>query len=209
MSSERGGFVEESQGGGRRVEISREDLTRHYRALGDRERLAIEPEELTAGARACYEREMERRQLAREGTENDEPQWEAPPEVHAEWLASAAVACSFQVGSAQRYAEDAAHACAILEEAGIPSQVVGQHEEGAGPDLLEVMVPGSLSLKAASVLDCALFNAEMEETWRTHFERMSDEDLRALTAEDLCAGLLDRAARLKRVFEEEVARRRA
>jgi hypothetical protein len=63
------------------------------------------------------------------------------------------------------------------------------------------MVPAAFSLKASSVLDRHLFNPELEETWRTHFDELSDEELRRLNSDDLCAGLLDRAARLKRVYE--------
>jgi hypothetical protein len=129
---------------------------------------------------------------------------ETPPE----WLDSAATACSFMVGSASRYGEDAEGACALLRDAGIPSQVVVEHQE-EGPDLLCVMVPGSLSLKATSVLDLELFNPESEEIWRTHFAELSDDELRALSAEDLCAGLLDRAERLKRAYEEALASREA
>jgi hypothetical protein len=71
------------------------------------------------------------------------------------------------------------------------------------------MVPGALSLKATSVLDRDLFNEELEETWRTHFDELSDQELRDLHADDLCAGLLDRAARLKRVYEEALVRRQS
>jgi hypothetical protein len=82
---------------------------------------------------------------------------------------------------------------------------VTSEEEG----LLSVMVPGALSLKASSVLDRDMFNEELEETWRTHFDHLSDEELRALRPDELCAGLLDRATRLKRAYEEAVAQRRA
>ena len=38
---------------------------------------------------------------------------------------------------------------------------------------------------------------------------LSDEELRALNPEDICAGLLDRVERLTRVYTEEIARRRS
>jgi hypothetical protein len=71
------------------------------------------------------------------------------------------------------------------------------------------MVPGTLSLKAISILDRDLFNEEMEESWRAHFDELSDKELRVLHPDDLCAGRLDRAARLKRVYEEALAKRKA
>ena len=86
--------------------------------------------------------------------------------------------------------------------------MVGEHEGGGTPDYLNVMVPGALSLKASSVLDRDLFDQEMEETWSCHFDRLSNEELRALEPHDICAGLLDSAARLKRAYEAALARRR-
>ena len=71
------------------------------------------------------------------------------------------------------------------------------------------MVPGALSLKAASVLDKEIFNPEVEAGWKTYFETLKDSELRALNPEILCAGLLDQVTRLKRAYAEEVARRRS
>ena len=71
------------------------------------------------------------------------------------------------------------------------------------------MVPGALSLQATGVLDVEIFNPQLEASWRTHFEALSDEELHALNSEIICAGLLDRMKRLKRVYDEEIARRRS
>jgi hypothetical protein len=132
------------------------------------------------------------------------PESKAKPD----WLDTAATACSFQIGTGRRYAEDAEQACTILRDAGIPSQVVSEHEDDEAPDYISVMVPGALSLKASSLLDRDLFNEEQEEIWRSHFDRLSNEELRALHPDDICAGLLDRAARLRRVYEEALAHRK-
>ena len=85
--------------------------------------------------------------------------------------------------------------------------MVSENEAGA-PDLINVMVPGALILKATSVLDVQMLNEEMEETWRSHFEGLSDAELGALQPDDICAGLLDRAARLRAAYEAAVARRK-
>ena len=192
------------------MRISREDISKHYASLSDAELLAIDPNGLTDLALQCYDREMERRPLS-DGMESDD----ATPEINTQdgempdWLDTAATACSFQIGTGQRYAEDAERACAILRAAGIPSQVLGEHNDDDGPDLVSVMVPGALSLKASSVLDRDFFNEEMEKTWRAHFDELSNGELRALCVDDLCAGLLDRAERLKRVYEEALIRRKS
>lgn len=193
------------------MEISRRELETRYASFTDDQLLAIDPNDLTELAQQCYRAEVERRRLPEktepdEGALNDEePETDAYDES-PDWLDTAVTACSFQAGTGRQYAQDAEQACAILDDAGIPSQVVNEHHDGQ-PDLLNVMVPSSLSLKAISILDRDLFNAELEETWRIHFDQLPDEDLRALHTDDLCAGLLDRAARLKRVYEEALLRR--
>jgi hypothetical protein len=190
------------------VQITREDLSRHYASLSDSELQALDSGELTEMALGCYRKEIEKRHLT-EKRERDEtvPNGDEHDELESDWLDSAATACAFQVGNPERYALEAAdEACAILRAAGVPAQVVVEHEEGA-PDTLNVMVPGALSLKAASILDRDLFNEELEETWRSHLAELSDRELEALRPDEICAGMLDRAARLKRVYEEAVARR--
>lgn len=192
------------------MQISRDDLSKRYASLSDAELRAIDTNGLTDLALQYYDREVERRHLS-DGMESDDATLEidAQDGETPDWLDTAATACSFQIGTGRRYAEDAERACAILRAASIPSQVVNEHEDGDGPDLVSVMVPGALSLKASSVLDRDLFNEEMEETWRTHFDELSNEELHALHVDDLCAGLLDRAERLKRVYEEALVRRKS
>jgi hypothetical protein len=191
------------------VDISRQDLSRRYAALSDDELLAIDPRDLTDVAQDCYQSEVKRRRLSEtpELSPDSQRKIDDSGDIESDWLKTAATVCSFEVGSGRRYAEDAEEACKVLADAGIPNQVVAEHLEGEGPDRLNVMVPGALSLKATSILERDLFNEELEETWRTHFEELSDEELCALGAEELCAGLLDCAARLKRVYEEALLRR--
>ncbi len=196
------------------MQISREDLSRHYASLSDAELLAIDPKELTSLALQCYDREVGLRDWSDEIESGSvEPEEivghivgheEEPPQ----WLDTAATACCFQVGTGRRYAEDAALVCTILGNADIPSHVVREHQDGI-PDLLSVKAPGALGLKATSVLDRDLFNAELEGIWKTHFSELSDEELFALDSDVLCAGLVDRAGRLKRAFEETLIRRKS
>jgi hypothetical protein len=190
------------------MQISREELSRHYAALSDAELRSVDPNDLTEFALKHYQREVGRRDLSEETNAIEDPQKGlALDQIPADWLETAATACSFLV-EGPAYVEEAARACTILQEAGIPSQVVTEHNEGV-PDCLDVMVPGALNLKAASVLDRDMFNEQLEEQWRTHLDQLSDNELGVLQPDDICAGLLDRATRLKRVYEEAVARRKS
>jgi predicted ATPase len=75
-------------------------------------------------------------------------------------------------------------------------------------DEYRALVPASLNLKAISVLDKEIFNADLEADWRAHFAELSQEELRALNPEIICAGLRDRVERLTRAYTDEIARRR-
>jgi len=68
------------------------------------------------------------------------------------------------------------------------------------------MVPGALNLQATSLLDKEIFNPGVETDWRAHLEALSDDELRGLNAEMICAGLLDRIKRLRRAYDDELAR---
>ncbi len=135
-----------------------------------------------------------------------------PAGAGPDWIADAVCACEFDSFPGRQEAAKADYARAVLEAAGIPCHLDTQE---AGPDTnypkpayeIRVMVPAAMSLHALSVLDTQIFNAEQEEGWRTHFEELSDSDLRALRVEDLVDGYLDRAKRLRRAYENELARR--
>jgi hypothetical protein len=93
------------------VQIPREDLSRRYASLSDAELFSIDRNDLTSVALECYDREMARRHVPEQTEPADAaPEIDTQGEVPPDWLESAATACSFQVGSGQRYAEDAARA---------------------------------------------------------------------------------------------------
>lgn len=203
------------------MEINRDSLRRHYQSLPDEALLEIDPSHLTDLARACYNEEIARRGLdAQDGAggwpeegagaaEADEGEF--PTE--SDWLQDAVCVCTFEVQQGAEESADAALAADVLERAHIPCEVTV--EEIATPQSrhvrrfeYRVMVPGPLSLKATSVLDVEIFNPKLEAEWRMHFEHLSAEELRAFDANSLCAGLLDRAARLKRAYTDELSRRK-
>ena len=134
-----------------------------------------------------------------------------------EWLEDAACACSFESRPGDTALPPAVQARLILRRAGIPCRLTVQQEGGEDQSpaadrgrqsLICVMVPGGLALHATSILDQEMFNEEKEESWRNHFEELSDDELQALNPEVLCAGYLDLVGRLRRAYEGEIARRR-
>ena len=204
----------------KRMRIDPNDLRRHYASLPDGALQAIERSELTSAAQAIYDEEVARRELTagddaeilEEGDEEGEF-LDFDSGDSADWLEDASCACSFTLRSAKAPAPMAVHATEVLHAAGIPFHVETVEEElptvDPGPRYsLRLMVPNGAALHAASVLDQHLFNEGQEAEWRATLETLSDEDLRALNPEVLCAGLLDRVARLKKAYKDEVARRR-
>jgi hypothetical protein len=70
------------------------------------------------------------------------------------------------------------------------------------------MVPGNLNFEAESVLDKEIFNREAEGIWQTHFQTLTDEELRAVDLELVFAGRKDWIERVTRAYNEEIKRRR-
>jgi len=203
------------------VQIDPEDLRHYYASLPDEALLALDRAELTDAARRCYDAEVTQRDLAAE----EAPQDQADNGVEAggaldldtgdkpNWLQDAACACAFATSPGSPSATDAENAREVLQAGGIPCHIYLHKVDPPSIDPqphheYRVMVPGALYLQAASVLDREIFNPKLEDEWRTHFEALSDQDLRALNSEIICAGLLDRMKRLRRVYDEEIARRR-
>ena len=211
------------------MRINPEDVRQHYRSVPDEELLALDREELTETARSIYDEELARRGLTQEQEPGspafEDEEFAAPDEAGddaagleletgppPDWLGDAACAYSFTLSGKTSYASAVAQLRAVLGKAGIPCYITMNQWEAAGPgDAPQAeccaMVPSALSLHATSVLDRDILNARREEEWRTHLEALSDEDLLALKPEVFCAGLLDQAARLKRAYQDEMARR--
>ncbi len=210
------------------MRIDSEDLRRHYDSLSDEALLDIDPTDLTEVAQKLLAEEIARRGAAAE-EDADGVTWEegdsaakfgeiesadnfesGPP---PDWLDDSACATSFGMYPGRAYAQEAAQARAALRAAGIPCYVLIEEAEltadNPSPPLCQVMVPGVLAPHATSVLDRDIFNAREEANWRTHLEELSDHELGTLNPDIFCAGLLDRAQRLRRAYIDEVARRTA
>jgi hypothetical protein len=212
------------------LRIDPEDFRRHYAMLSDNALLALNRADLIDVAQACYDEEVARRKAARlheeqsvhepedDPTSLDEPDglddvFEVDMGPEPDWLEEASCACTFSVNPGASYTPELEKARSVLRASGIPCYITTNEVE-APQDVPRirseycVMVPGALNLHATSVLDRDLFNPEQAENWRAHLEALSDEELSKLSPNVFCAGLLDRAARLKKAYEDEVARRK-
>lgn len=191
------------------LEIRPENLRKHYASLSDEALLAIDRGGLTENAQTCYDEELAERGLFPGA--DDVPLVDGGPQP--EWLEDAFCVCSFAASPGVYAAPDAAKACEALEAAGIPCHIsaheIHDPQNAAAPRReFRVMVPGGFNLEATSILDQKLFNPEIEADWKTHFQELSDEEFQAVNPESICAGLLDRANRLRKAYDEEAARRR-
>jgi hypothetical protein len=211
------------------MQIDLEYLRRHYASLSDEGLLAIDETDLVDDARRIYDEELAARGLTPQAIQDDDPGIEAPPEAEDEgldagpdddldggpepdWLGDAAVAASFVSRPGGDTAQDAVEARDALEAAGIPCYLstgkVEPQRVSAQQYELRLMVPGKHNLEAESVLDQKIFNREVEGQWKTHFQMLSDEELRAVDPEVLFGGLRDRIERVTRAYREELAQRK-
>lgn len=201
------------------MQVSAEDLERHYASMSDDELLGIDPADLTAIARKCYERQIEKRGLAGQNEQElaeqayrDVTATRAGLEIEPDWLSNAECAYECNAIPGTDYTANLAGAQDALLAAGIPCHpsVTPSEPEEPQPrtfDVCRILVPHALMLKALSVIEKQIFNVGLEEKWRNHFATLSDEELKALDPEDLCASQRDFIRRLTRAYNEERARR--
>jgi hypothetical protein len=196
------------------MQVTPDELRRYYASVSDEMLLEIDPASLTDAARRCYESEFAKRGLSPgAGPLPAEEYLEDSFEAEPDWMEYAACPCSFTAVPGSDHAHDAERAREVLRAAGIPCHlsVVSPDPPAEATqrfDEYRALVPASLNLKAISVLDKEIFNADLEADWRAHFAELSQEELRALNPEIICAGLRDRVERLTRAYTDEIARRR-
>ena len=206
------------------MQIDRRELGRHYASLNDEELLSLKRDDLTATAQRIYDLEITRRgldQILVSKTEVEEIEasfGERDKRIEdgssdPDWHHDGAIACGFADRPGQDAAERASKAQTTLKAAGIPSHLrVTRELDARGEpnnfDTLEVLVPVGLMLHAASILDRDCFNDYVESDWRDQLKILSDKDLLALDPEIFCAGMLDRVTRMKKVYAEEMAKRK-
>ena len=206
------------------MQIDRRELGRHYASLNDEELISLNRDDLTETAQRIYDLEITRRGLDQtfvsktevEETEASFSERDRPIEDGSsdpDWHHDGAIACAFGDRPGHDAAERASKAQTTLKAAGIPShlRVTREWDDRGAPnnfDTLEVLVPVGFMLHAASILDRDCFNDYVESDWRDQLKILSDEDMLALDPEIFCAGMLDRVTRMKKVYAEEMAKRK-
>jgi hypothetical protein len=193
-------------------------LRRHFASLSDEALRAVNRAELVDAALKCYDEEVAQRQPARRQAtappretpapeEEEQPAAELAVGASAEpgWMEKAACVCTFVYVPEGDAAVQADEARQVLEDAGIPCRI--SLEKSRDGSEYRVLVPDAHNLEAVSILDREIFNSKLEAEWRAHFEVLSDDELHALDPEVICEGLLDRAERLRRAYEDELNRR--
>jgi hypothetical protein len=192
--------------------IDADQLRQRYESLSEDELIDLDRNLLTEIAQKCYDQEIKRRgiSLPIAGPEENGPK--SAVKKNDETF----VACSFTDlyrwpdHPASRSAEEARNA---LEAAGIPCRIDPVRVQPE-PDLspyneYRVVIPDACMLRAMSVLDKQVFNPRQEADWKTHLQSLSDDQLAQLNVDDICAGLVDRAARLRKAYVDEQRRRQS
>jgi hypothetical protein len=206
------------------MRIDGQELGQHYSSLTDEELLSMRRDDLTRTAQAIYDLEIAHRGLGEtpedeEEIEKSDKDLEGVNELldseypEPEWLDNAVCVCSFDILPGNNSMERASLSQTVLQKAGIQSHLTLVREtsdDGSGSErtIVNVMVPIGLALHASSILERDLFNEEHETEWQTQLNVYSDKDLLALDPDIFCAGSLDRAARMKKVYAKEMAKRK-
>jgi len=206
------------------MRIDRRELGKHYASLNDEELLSLKRDDLTETAQIIYDLEIvgrglkEKLSTKKEIDETLATFRDIDSQIENEspglsMLQDGVCACSFTETPGSNAADKASQAQVVLKAAGIPSclRVTRELEDNDKPsnyDILNVIVPVALFMHAASILDRDFLNEEFEAEWRDQLNMLSDKDLLVLDPAVFCAGLLDRVARIKKAYAEEMARRK-
>jgi hypothetical protein len=219
------------------MQFDPEDLRQYYASLSDEALLAVDRADLVEMAQTIFDLEVGRRKLVpppdtRHGqptiprqpdpldAEAEDDEAEVDGETHGAgekpgWLDEAAEVRSYAVRSAMVQAPDAAvDAQDALEAAGIPCYLdlceipPEKSLSPFGTHRWRLMAPGKLYMRATSVVERENDNPEFEAAWETYLEALSDAELRAMNPQVAFCGLFDRIARVHRVYDEELARRK-
>jgi len=199
--------------------VDPEYLRRYYASLSDEGLQAIDRADLVEAAKQCYDYELRQRGRSpatpplaapdRVEFQDDAPEADDPPA----WLEDASEVFSRADFAGSTPAPDLVDARNALEAAGIAcyldlSEAAEEASVSRRPThVWRLMVPGDLNLRATSVLERDIFNADFEAEWKTHLQMLSDEELRAMNPRAVFCGLFDRVERVTRSYDEEIVRR--
>jgi hypothetical protein len=208
-------------------------LRRLYAHLSDLELLDTDRADLTETARECYDQELARRphlSAYHDGDSNhgEDSGFETEDDVgslpdgelnareetdHLKpiWYEEGAEVYSTVIYPGRESAREAAEARDVLRDANISCflEIVDDpSSDGVSPTRRwRLTAPGHLSLRATSVLEIEIFNADFEEQWRVHLEQFSDSELEEMHPRVAFGGLFDRIDRVTRLYKAELSRR--
>jgi hypothetical protein len=191
--------------------VDLEYLRQHYATLSDEALQDVNRQDLVEAARAVYDEELSKRDLTAAPDEEmviDEIEFES--EVDEDWHEDAIMVYSRQESAGSEPPPDVVDARNALDAEGIPCKLELLEIPVDGGDPVhewQVLVPGQLNLRATSVIDRDLFNADFEDNWRNLLHSFSDEELRDMNPQFVFCGLFDRVERVKQAWADEVARR--
>ena len=208
------------------MQFKPDDLRRHYHSLSDEALLEIQRADLVEAAQSCYDAELAERGLDPRGRKRTAPAVPAKPaeepdievsqddagDDKPDWLANSDMVLSYVERPGMNVAGDMEKARDILAAAGIPCYLqfeVIPEDVAPTPARREwrLLVPGDDNLRATSILDRDIFNAEFENTWKAHLESFSDDELLKMRPDVVFCGLFDRIERITRAYDEELAHR--
>jgi hypothetical protein len=190
------------------MQIDPDYLRRHYSSLSDDALFTIDRSDLVEMAQTYFDIEINRRREA------EAARLRLEREHVPTWLEEAAEVYSVIAHyDKPEETEAAASARDLLEAAGIPCYLEAKEIPGEGGQNTppahrrRLMVPRKLSLRASSTLEREIGNPRFEETWRTHLDGLSDDELLRMSPEVALPGLYDLARRVKTAYKDELARR--
>jgi hypothetical protein len=192
------------------MEIDRRKIFKNFASLQDEELLETKREDLTEVAQGIYDLEISRRGLDKaSATERMVERIEASFDgrndrsddetADPDWYQNGVLVCAMMDQPGSNSADRISKAQTALQTAGIPSHLSVKRYPDDPNDSMEVVVPVRYAMHAASILDRDLF---FETYWRDHLAMLSDEDLRMLDPDIFCVRLLDKLARMKKIYAE-------
>lgn len=199
------------------MQIERADLERHYASLSDEALLEIKPEELMELAQECHAAEVRARGLSakrprdRSVAASVEPE-EGEADTEEDWIADDAGTANFVTVHTSLEHGEAADMRDALEHAGIPCvlEISANAPGRRGVSRILVRVAPDLKARAETVLAERVLNPVHEETYRTFFESLDDDDLATLDLSTFVTQSKqnrDLIARVRASYLEELDRR--
>jgi len=139
------------------MNVSADDFRRHFELLSDAALLATSRDDLTEGARTCYDEEVSRRELDKPADTQEVGVGDGAAELQGEEESAAEELVSIATFS---FAEEASLARGLLESASIPSRIASDYVAMGQPDF-QLLVPKEFEEHALEVLAYEISEEEL------------------------------------------------